>query len=36
VAATAAALGFGVPLGWVLAAMIPAGAIVGWLERPQQ
>ncbi len=33
VAATAASLGFGVRLGWVLAVMIPASLIIGWVER---
>ncbi len=33
--ATAASLGFGIGLGWVLAVMIPASLLIGWLERRQ-
>ena len=35
VVATAASLGFGVPLGWVLVAMIPSSLLVAWAERSQ-
>jgi chromate transporter len=33
VAVTAAALGFGLNLGWLLAVMIPASLVIGWVER---
>jgi len=33
VVATAASLGFGAPLGWVLGGMIPVSLLIGWAER---